>query len=78
MSPDGSMVAVPPTPVPPTSTHASLPLPVGAAPRSLYGISPGRGSLSQLGMAQPYVNQQGGMVYPFNYSMQGLNMFYHR
>jgi len=84
MSPDGSMVAVPPTAVPPTSSHASLPLPT--APRSLYGISPGRGTMAPMGtvtqmgtMAQPYLNQQGGMVYPpFNYTMQGLNMFYHR
>jgi len=77
MSPDGSMVAVPPgAGVPTTTSHASLPIPT--APRTLYGISPGRGSLGQMGtMTQPYMNQQGGMVYPpFNYPMQGLNMFY--
>merc|ERR1719318_1390929 len=71
MSPDGSMVAVPPT-----SSHPTMPLPTGT--RSLYGLSPARGSLTQMGMAQPYMNQQGGMVYPFNYSMLGSNMFYHR
>merc|ERR1719318_1246969 len=79
MSPDGSMVAVPPTVppvVPPTSSHPTMPLPTGT--RSLYGLSPARGSLTQMGMAQPYMNQQGGMVYPFNYSMLGSNMFYHR
>lgn len=79
MSPDGSMVAVPPNGVPtgpPTSTHPTLPIPTAA--RSLYGAVNARGSISQMGMAQPYMNQQGGMVYPFNYSMLGPNMFYHR
>eukprot|EP00092_Neocalanus_flemingeri_P014594 GFUD01015744.1.p1 GENE.GFUD01015744.1~~GFUD01015744.1.p1 ORF type:complete len:1900 (-),score=604.03 GFUD01015744.1:235-5934(-) len=77
MSPDGSMVAVPPTGVPPTSSHAPLTIPAPGT-RPLYGISPGRGTLAPMGtMAQPYMNQQGGMVYPFNYTMhQGLNMFY--
>jgi len=79
MSPDGSMVAVPPAgvpAVPPTSSHTTLPLPAGT--RSLYGQVAARGSINQMGMAQPYMNQQGGMVYPFNYSMLGPNMFYHR
>jgi len=81
MSPDGSMVAVPPAgtgvpAVPPTSTHPTLPLPTGA--RSLYGQVAARGSLNQIGMAQTYMNQTGGMVYPFNNYMLGPNMFYHR
>jgi len=80
MSPDGSMVAVPPAgtgvpTVPPTSTHPTLPLPTGA--RSLYGPVAARGSINQIGMAQTYMNQPGGMVYPFNYSVLP-NMFYHR
>jgi len=75
MSPDGSMVAIPPT-VPPTSSHPTMSLPTGS--RSMYGISQGRGSVNQLGMTSPYINQQGGLLYPFNYSMLGPNMFYHR
>ena len=75
MSPDGSMVAIPPT-VPPTSSHPNMSLPTGS--RSMYGISQGRGSVNQLGITSPYINQQGGLLYPFNYSMLGPNMFYHR
>jgi len=76
MSPDGSMVAVPPAgvpSVPPTSTHPALPLPTGT--RSLFGQVPARANINQMpyqaGMVYPYMNQQGGVVYPL-----GTNMFY--